>query len=128
MATIFTKAHVPDELMQAWLHHMRDFDTAHPGCHFQIMADAPNMSVAEIQETMKVSPGLRYQDVFERKAPEKAAPNPYRVQHLADSLREHGVVPDELRALLTAETLLSDLEDFDQIAAIVEALQPRSTA
>ena len=37
---IFTVAEIPDELAQDWLQHLRDFDTAHPGCHFQVVADS----------------------------------------------------------------------------------------
>jgi hypothetical protein len=34
---IFTVAHLPPELRQVWLQHLRDFDTAHPGCHFEVV-------------------------------------------------------------------------------------------
>ena len=54
---ITTRAHVPDELGGAWLQHLRDFDTAHPGCHFEVVADAPEMSTGEIIKTLKdISP------------------------------------------------------------------------
>jgi hypothetical protein len=29
---------VPDELAEQFLQHVRDFDAAHEGCHFDIMA------------------------------------------------------------------------------------------
>jgi hypothetical protein len=64
---VFTVAHVPNELRQAWLQHLRDFDTAHPGCHFEVMADAPDASVAEMVELLRVEPGLTFQEIIERK-------------------------------------------------------------
>ena len=63
---IFTAADVPDELAKAWLQHLRDFDTAHPGCHFEVIAEAPAMSLTEIVETMRVNPELSVTQVFER--------------------------------------------------------------
>lgn len=64
---VFTVAHVPPELAQAWLQHLRDFDTAHPGCHFQVFADAPDMPIAKAIELLQINPGLDYQAIFERK-------------------------------------------------------------
>jgi hypothetical protein len=61
---IFTAADVPDELAQEWLQHLRDFDAAHAGCHFQVLADAPGVSTAEILEALKVEPPLAFVDMF----------------------------------------------------------------
>ena len=66
MMKIFTVAHVPTELQKAWLQHLRDFDTAHPGCHFEVMADAPDMPMSEIIETLQLNPGLDFQAIFKR--------------------------------------------------------------
>jgi len=66
MMKIFTVAHVPAELQKAWLQHLRDFDTAHPGCHFEVMADAPDMPMSEIIETLQLNPGLDFQAIFKR--------------------------------------------------------------
>lgn len=63
---VFTIAHVPEELHHAWLQHVRDFDTAHPGCHFELAADAPNTSLAEMIETLRVTPGLTFTQIFEQ--------------------------------------------------------------
>jgi hypothetical protein len=64
---VFTIAEVPDELEQKWLQHLRDFDVAHPGCHFQVMADAaPNVSVADMVERLRVEPALSFTEIFER--------------------------------------------------------------
>jgi hypothetical protein len=38
---IFTCAHVPPSLEQKWLQHLRDFDAANPGCHFEVGVDGP---------------------------------------------------------------------------------------
>ena len=63
---IVTIANVPDDLAQAWLQHLRDFDVAHPGCHFEVMADAPEMSVADMLRAVQVTPGLTFQQIIER--------------------------------------------------------------
>jgi hypothetical protein len=60
---IFTVAHVPEELQQAWLQHLRDFDTAHPGCHFEVGIDGPEATSAE---RIRVEPGLTFTKIFER--------------------------------------------------------------
>lgn len=63
---IFTVAHVPDELAQKWLQHLRDFDTANPGCHFEVMADAPDKTFQEISEIMRINPELTFAQYFSR--------------------------------------------------------------
>lgn len=64
---IFTVAHVPDDLQPAWLQHLRDFDTAHPGCHFEVgIEDGPDMTIAEMIERMRVEPKLTFTQIFER--------------------------------------------------------------
>jgi hypothetical protein len=65
---IFTVAHVPEELQRAWLQHLRDFDTAHPGCHFEVALDAPDASLEEMVERLRVEPRLTFTQIFERKA------------------------------------------------------------
>ena len=64
---IFTIAHVPRELEQRWLQHLRDFDTAHPGCHFEVLADAPDATFGEMIEMLRVNPGLSVMQIVERK-------------------------------------------------------------
>jgi hypothetical protein len=63
---IFTIAHVPPELEKAWLQHLRDFDVAHPGCHFEVCIDAPDKSIEEMVETLRVNPSLTFTKIFER--------------------------------------------------------------
>lgn len=64
---IFTLAEVPPELTQKWLQHLRDFDTAHPGCHFQVMADStPDMTLAEMVEKLVLDPELTFTKIFGR--------------------------------------------------------------
>jgi hypothetical protein len=67
MSNIFIRADVPIELLQQWLQHVRDFDTAHPGCHFEVLYDGPNEPVAEMLERIKVDPALSFAKIFERK-------------------------------------------------------------
>ena len=61
---IFTVAHVTDNLAQAWLQHLRDFDTAHPGCHFEVFADTPDASMADVVRLLQVEPGLTFEKFF----------------------------------------------------------------
>jgi len=68
---IFTIAEVPHGLEQAWLQHLRDFDTAHPDCHFVVAADALTHSMAEMVDMLKIEPGLTFQQIFEREAKTK---------------------------------------------------------
>lgn len=63
---IFTVAHLPDDLQQLWLQHLRDFDTAHPGCHFEVGFDGPDASIAEMMERMTVEPALTFTQIFEK--------------------------------------------------------------
>lgn len=66
---IFTIANLPDEpwLQQQWLQHLRDFDTAHPGCHFEIGVEgAPDLTMAEMIERLRVEPELTFSKIFER--------------------------------------------------------------
>jgi hypothetical protein len=64
--TIFTRATVPDGLSQKLLQHLRDFDAAHPGCHFEVFVDAPNASMADVVRLLQVEPGLDFTKIFER--------------------------------------------------------------
>jgi len=69
MAVIFTRAHVPDELANEWLQHLRNFDTKHPGCHFEVMVDPiPGISMRDaVEEMLQVEPPLTFQQYLERK-------------------------------------------------------------
>lgn len=66
-AQTFVRAHVPAALFQAFMQHIRDFDVAHPGCHFEIAADAPDKPLAEIVEMLRVEPALTFTEIFDRK-------------------------------------------------------------
>lgn len=66
---IFTTAHLPDHLAKDWLQHLRDFDTKHPGCHFEVAAEAPDMSLGEMIEALLIEPGFNFTKVIERKKP-----------------------------------------------------------
>lgn len=63
---VFLVAHLPPDLERAWLQHVRDFDVAHPGCHFEIAADAPELSLREMVEMLRVEPELTFQELFSR--------------------------------------------------------------
>jgi len=60
-------ATVPPALVQPWLQHLRDFDVMHPGCHFDVLADAPELSLREMVEALRVEPELPLFEVFARK-------------------------------------------------------------
>jgi hypothetical protein len=66
---IYLKGEMPDDLAQAWLQHLRDFDTAHPGCHFEVVADAPGWSMADFVAVARVNPGMPFIEIIERMRP-----------------------------------------------------------
>lgn len=66
MIKIFTVAHLPEELSQAWLQHLRDFDTAHPGCHFEVGIDGPEESMSQMIDRLQVEPKLDFTQIFGR--------------------------------------------------------------
>jgi hypothetical protein len=66
---IFTVAHVPRKLGQPWLQHLRDFDVAHAGCHFEVMADAPGIPLTDMVKMVKLDPSLTFVEIIERTKP-----------------------------------------------------------
>jgi hypothetical protein len=53
MTKIFTVATITDGLEQDWLQHLRDFDIAHPGCHFRVgVSAADQRSITEIVDML----------------------------------------------------------------------------
>lgn len=62
---IYTVAHVPDELQQEWLQHLRNFDVAHPGCHFEVGIDGTD-NIGHIIDRVLVEPELTFTKIFER--------------------------------------------------------------
>jgi hypothetical protein len=64
---IVTIAHVPPELAHEWLQRLRDFDVAHPGCHFEVMNDAPEMTLAEALEMVQLDPALTFSAILARR-------------------------------------------------------------
>lgn len=63
---IFTVAHMPESLMQAWLQHVRDFDAVHPECHFEISMDGLDKSLGEMIRELRVNPELTFTQIFKR--------------------------------------------------------------
>lgn len=66
---VFIIADVPDALGNAWLQHVREFDQAHPGCHFQVLADAPDLSTEQMVEALRVDPELTFTEIIRRIRP-----------------------------------------------------------
>lgn len=67
MSVIHTKAIVPDALDQAWLQHLRDFDAAHPGCHFEVVAESDSKSIGDVMRTVDIHPPLDWTFTARRK-------------------------------------------------------------
>lgn len=67
MSKIFITAHLPDALIQPWLQHVRDFDQQHPDCHFEIAADCPDLSLAQMVEALRISPELTFNEIIRLK-------------------------------------------------------------
>lgn len=66
MMKLFIVAHVPDDLLTAFVQHIRDFDTATNGCHFEIGIDGPDMPLAQMVTMLRMNPELTFQQIFER--------------------------------------------------------------
>lgn len=62
----FIRAHLPAALLPAFAQHIRDFDVANPGCHFEIAADVPDKPLAEVIEMLRIHPSLTFTKVFQR--------------------------------------------------------------
>ncbi|HEX8868380.1 MAG TPA: hypothetical protein VF821_22160 [Lentzea sp.] len=69
MTKIYTIAHVPEELAQAWVQHLRNFDTQHPGCHFEVLADFGQAEVGmrQMLDALKVEPEIPFRAFYRRK-------------------------------------------------------------
>jgi hypothetical protein len=65
MSKVVTIAHVAPGLEQQWLQHLRDFDLAHPDCHFEVAVDANDMTLAKAIEMVKVTPRLDVHKLIE---------------------------------------------------------------
>jgi len=56
MSKVRVTAKLPARLHQEFLQHIRNFDIAHPGCHFEVGIDPPQMTLAkalELQEKIE---------------------------------------------------------------------------
>ena len=67
MAKITTVSHVPDELVEAWLQHLRDFDAAHDGCHFEVKATTELSTEDMMKAVGSVSPEFDFMMKLDRK-------------------------------------------------------------
>ena len=67
MAVIYTKAIVPDDMQQAWLQHLRDFDVAHTGCHFEVVMESETKTVGDLMRSVDIHPPLDWQFTARRK-------------------------------------------------------------
>lgn len=65
---ILTMAELPPELEQAWLQHLRDFDTAHPECHFAAIVDSDaSVTIEEMEAKIRsIEPAFRFVEFFEK--------------------------------------------------------------
>lgn len=58
-------ADVPDELAQEWLQHMRNFDIAHPGCHFEVRG-ATGASINTVLRSLQIDPPFAHVAVIKK--------------------------------------------------------------
>jgi hypothetical protein len=50
---------VPAKVLMQWLQHVRDFDTANPGCRFEVMIEAADKLTGEMIEKLRaINPEL----------------------------------------------------------------------
>jgi hypothetical protein len=62
--TIFFRAHLPRDLLKSFIQHVRDFDVAHPGCHFEIMADDCGLNLQQMIEALRINPKLSFMEII----------------------------------------------------------------
>jgi hypothetical protein len=113
MTKVFTIAHLPQELTQAWMQHLRDFDTAHPGCHFEVAAEAPNATLAEVVRALQINPSLDFTAIYER---EKKTPN-----RSAESMRSFHATDEYRRTLVPLATLEVWADEVDRLEREIAA-------
>lgn len=58
MAKVHTTATIPDDLVNTWLQHLRNFDATYPGCHFEVVVDVANQTIIEAIEALRIEPKL----------------------------------------------------------------------
>lgn len=92
MTRAYIRADISDELLKQWLQHLRDFDTANPGCHFEICVDGPDIPMRDMVETLRLNPALKFSDIFERAKLETTD------GHAAEHVEE---IVDRIRPILT---------------------------
>lgn len=63
---VFVRGYMPRSLLNKFIQHIRDFDTAHPDCHFEMNMDVPDMTNAEIIDMVRVNPELTFTQIFKR--------------------------------------------------------------
>jgi hypothetical protein len=99
-AKVFIIGHVTPDLERAFLQYVRDFDTNHPGCHFQIAVHGPSMTIEEMMEAVRIDPPLTFTKVFER----------------------HTLVPDAVKAVIAAlpDDKAEGLRVLEQARRLVE--------
>jgi len=66
MSKFYIIADIPAGSEKQLLQHIRDFDSAHPGCHFKIIGDAPDATIEEVTEMLRISPAFQLFDIIRR--------------------------------------------------------------
>jgi hypothetical protein len=68
---IIAQCEIPDELMNEWLQHLRNFDVEHSGCQFEVLIQTSDMiPVHELVESLKLHPELSIEEIFDLKRKE----------------------------------------------------------
>ena len=67
---IFLLAHLSEDDVSAFLEHIRDFDLAHRSCYFDMAADAPELSPANLMDLMDIDPPLTPRPGLFKRKPE----------------------------------------------------------
>jgi hypothetical protein len=63
---VFIIAHLPPALENAFLQHVRDFDIARPGCHFEMGVEGPDLTIVQMVEALRLDPALSFTKIFDR--------------------------------------------------------------
>jgi hypothetical protein len=59
-------AEIPEHLIEAWVQHVRDFDSSHADCHFEILS-ASSRSLEDINKMLdRIDPPFEFRGTFRK--------------------------------------------------------------
>jgi len=68
--TVICLGHLPDELVEKWLQHLRNFDNAHSGVHFSVAMGGGDITMEDMAKMLQhnLDPPFAHVDVKKKEA------------------------------------------------------------